>query len=131
MFTYIKAQATLVAGSLADYAVTILLVEILHTGIVPANVAGTATGGILQFMLGRNWAFRAANGKVSIQVIRYLMMTAGNIILSTGLIYLLTHFLSWNYLVSKTIISIVLGLTYNYYLQKKFVFAAQKNKGSQ
>ncbi len=116
----------MVAGSLSDYAVTIMLVEIIHTGIVPANIAGTTTGGILQFVLGRNWAFRAGAGRVSRQVIRYGMMTAGNIILSTGLVYLLTHFLALNYLASKTIVSVALGLTYNYYFQKKFCFHRSK-----
>ncbi len=62
MFTYIKAQATLVAGSLSDYVLTIMLVEIIHTGDCSRQYRRNQQVASCEFVLGRNWAFRAGAG---------------------------------------------------------------------
>jgi putative flippase GtrA len=47
----------------------------------------------------------------------------GNIILSAAGIYIFTEFMHIHYIISKLLSSIVLGLSYNYFMQKYFVFA--------
>jgi putative flippase GtrA len=123
MRTFIKAQASLIIGSLADYAVTILLVEIFHCWYLLSNLAGNISGAILQFLLSRNWAFAAGEKNLSPQIIKFILVWIGSLVLSAAAVYLLTHFLGFNYLLSKTISSVLLGLTYQYILQKKFVFS--------
>jgi putative flippase GtrA len=123
MITYIKAQAALIAGSLADFLVTIILKEVFHCWYVEANMAGNIVGAIAQFILCRNWAFNAGNQKVNFQIFKFIIVWIGNIILSAAGVYLLTNYLAINYIISKTIVSALLGLTYNYFLQKKYVFA--------
>ena len=51
-------------------------------------------------------------------------MWAGNIALSALFVYLITHDLHQHYLVSKLIVSVVLGMTYTYIVSKKFVFTS-------
>ncbi len=122
MFTFLRAQATSVAGSAVDFLATFLLVSVFHIWYVPATITGNVLGGITQFSLARTWAFHAEREPIPNQVLKYLLVWLGNIALSAVGIYLLTEFLHLHYIVSKLIISLILGLTYNYLLQKHFVF---------
>ena len=123
MITYIKAQAASIAGSLADFCVTIFLKEVFNCWYISANMAGNIVGAIAQFILCRNWAFNAANQKMNWQIIKFILVWIGNLLLSAAGVYLLTNYFAINYIISKIIISALLGLTYNYFLQKKFVFS--------
>jgi putative flippase GtrA len=122
MFTFIKVQAASILGSMADYLITILFVEVFHCWYLPANLAGNICGGILQFILCRSWAFGIKGQLSNYQVIKFILVFIGNLLLSAAGIYYFTHDLKINYVISKTITSILLGLTYNYIMQKKFVF---------
>jgi len=123
MLTYLKAQAALIIGSLADYLVTIIMVEVFHSWYLLANLVGNIAGAAVQFMLSRNWAFGAGAGGVKKQVIRFILMWAGNLALSAAGVFALTHYLGFQYILSKVITSVILGLTYNYIVQKRFVFS--------
>ena len=123
MPAFIKVQVASILGSIADYLTTILLTEIFHVWYLISNLSGNTLGGIAQFNLCRYWAFKDIKGKMQIQVTRFILVFAGNLILSAAGVYFFTHFLHINYIISKTITSIVLGVSYNYYMQKKFVFA--------
>jgi putative flippase GtrA len=123
MFTYLKAQAALIVGSLADYLVTIVLVEVFHSWYLVANLLGNISGAVMQFVLSRNWAFEATGGRVRKQVTRFILVWAGNLALSAAGVYFFTQYIGLSYIVSKVITSVTLGLTYNYILQKRFVFS--------
>ncbi len=122
MITFIKVQAASIIGSIADYLVTITLVEIFHTWYVFANLTGNICGGTIQFILSRRWVFKAKGDHTLILIIKFIIFFAGNLILSAAGIFIFTHFIHINYLISKTLVSVILGLTYNYFVQKKFVF---------
>ncbi len=123
MRTFLKVQAASILGSLADYLVTILFVELFNCWYLVASGIGNICGGCMQFILCRNWAFKSQGNKIPVQVFRFFMVFAGNLILSAAGIYFFTQYLRFNYLVSKTVVSVILGVSYNYILQKKFVFA--------
>ena len=122
MLTFLKAQAASIAGSAADFFITILLTEVFHCWYITGNIAGNITGAIAQFILCRNWAFNAANEKINYQIIKFIAVWVGNILLSAAGVYALTNYLGLHYILSKLIVSAFLGLTYNYFLQKNFVF---------
>jgi putative flippase GtrA len=119
---FLKAQSASILGSGADYLITIFLTEFLHLQYIESSLAGNISGGTMQFILCRNWAFRGNRDKATLQMIRFVMVFAGNLILSAAGLYALTVFFKINYLIAKTIVSVVLGTTYNYLLQKNFVF---------
>jgi putative flippase GtrA len=123
MHTYIKAQAAAIIGSGADFLVSILLAEVFQCWYILANIAGNICGAALQFVLSRNWVFGAARGKVSYQAVKYIFFWAGNILLQAAGVFLFRRYSGMSYLLSKTIISVMVGVTYNYFAQKKFVFA--------
>jgi putative flippase GtrA len=106
MRVFIRVQVASILGSAADYAATILLTEIFRCPYLISNFLGNILGGTAQFNLCKHWAFKDTDGKMPVQAMRFI-----------------THFVGLNYIVSKTITSIGLGLTYNYWMQKKYVFA--------
>jgi len=122
MFTFIKAQAVSLTASCIDFLVTIFVVVFLHGWYVSGTIAGTVSGGITYFLLGRAWAFSATEKKMLPQLTRYLLTWAGYLLLNAVAVYLMTRYGGMNYLASKVCVSIVLADSYNYALQKKFVF---------
>jgi len=125
MINFIKAQAAFILGSVVDFLATLFFVELLHVWYLAGNLAGNISGAILQFILCRYWVFDAAQAKISSQVPRFIMIYAGNFLLSAAGVYALTQGLGLHYLLSKIMISVLLGTTYNYLLQKKFVFKGE------
>lgn len=123
MFTFLKVQAASVAGSIVDYLVTIILVSWFHCWYLEASIAGNFLGATTLFILCRNWIFRRDKGSVHLQIMRFILVFVGNMILASIGIYILTHFLKVHYIISKTILSVLLGISYNYIMQKKFVFS--------
>jgi len=122
MLTFIKAQAISLTASLVDFLTTILIVEVFHGWYLWAAVTGTVVGGLTYFLLGRNWVFSAEHRKVIPQMARYLLVWTGYLVLNASFVYLITRFAGLNYVVSKVSVSVLLGISYNYLLQKKFVF---------
>lgn len=122
MITFLKAQAASLTATVTDFVVTVLLKELLDVWYLAASVTGTITGGVVNFLMGRNWVFAAADGKKLKQAMRYLLVWNGNLLLNAGGVYTATHYAGMQYVVSKVLVSLVVGFTYNYFLQKKYVF---------
>jgi putative flippase GtrA len=101
MATFIKAQAASLAATGFDFLTTIVLVN---------------------FMVGRLWAFNASEGKIEWQFIKYVLVWTGNLLLNAAGVFIITRYIGFNYVVSKVITSVVVGIGYNYVLQKTFVF---------
>lgn len=122
MVTFIKAQAASLAATIVDFAVTIILVEVFHCWYLAASVIGTISGGVANFVLGRRWVFKATEKGIPIQAIKYLLVWMGNLVLVSGGVYVVTNYGRINYVLSKILVSVVIGSTYNYLMQKRFVF---------
>ncbi len=120
---FIKLQVAAITGSLLDYLLTILGVEIFHLWYLGCTIGGNIAGGALQFMLNKKWVFKKTVQNTRVQAGRFVLVFAGNILLSAMGVYLFTSGLHLNYIFSKTMISILMGVTYNYFLQQRFVFS--------
>jgi putative flippase GtrA len=117
-----KLQLSSLLATSIDFLITISFIGILEMWYLAATMLGTLCGGIVQFYLNRNWVFSAQKGNIRYQAVRYGAIWAGSLLLNGGGVYLLTHFLSFNYLAGKIVISLIMGCTYNYLLQSHFVF---------
>lgn len=109
-------------ASAADFLITVLLVELTGTRVVLASVEGTISGGIINFIINRSWVFAEGEKKARVQLFRYALVWTGNLALNASGMYLVTHYTNLNYILSKIFVSLLVGIFYNYYLQKKFVF---------
>ncbi|MFY8025379.1 MAG: GtrA family protein [Sediminibacterium sp.] len=119
---FIKAQASSLIASAVDFLLTIFLVEFIHLRAVLAGAIGTITGGIVNFILGRNWVFKSGLQPIPIQAFRYIIVWIGNLILNVSGLAFMVNYMQANYIVSKVFISLLVGIFYNYLLQGKYVF---------
>lgn len=122
MLTFVKAQAASLTASTIDFLTTTFCVEVLKMNAVIGSATGTILGGVTNFTMGRRWAFSARSGKMTLQMYRYILVWVGNLLLNTGGMYVATTFTNVNYLLAKVCISLIVGIGYNYTLQKYFVF---------
>jgi putative flippase GtrA len=122
MLTFLKAQTSSLIASAMDFLITVLLVELTGIRIILASAEGTLSGGIINFIINRSWVFREGDKKTQVQIFRYTLVWAGNLVLNISGMYVITHFTSLNYVISKIFISVLVGVLYNYFLQKRFVF---------
>jgi putative flippase GtrA len=127
MHQFFKAQATSLISTLVDFSLTFFLVEICHQYYLLAVAAGAMAGAIVNFSINRFWSFQATDNSIQNQSYKYVLVWTGSLLLNMSGTYLLTNFLSMNYLYSKIITAICVGLGFNYTLQKYYVFAAKKS----
>lgn len=122
MRTFLKAQASSLISSVVDFLVTVTLKEVFGIYYLTASVIGVISGGVTNFLLGRNIVFSSTEKRVETQAFRYIVVWVGNLILNTLGVYLFTSLLNIEYRISKILVAIIVGLSYNYVLQKFFVF---------
>ncbi len=119
---FFKAQAASLAATIIDFSVTVILKEWLHCWYLLASILGTVSGGIVNFTMNRRWVFGAMDKDMQWQAVKYILVWIGNLVLVSAGVFLLTHYGSLGYLLSKIIVSLAVGIFYNYTLQKRFVF---------
>jgi putative flippase GtrA len=122
MATFIKAQAASVAATIVDFAITIVLKEVFHCWYLLASILGTISGGVVNFLMNRSWVFGAKDRKIHFQAVKYVLVWIGNLLLVSGAVFILTNYAGFDYRISKIIVSVFVGIFYNYVLQKRFVF---------
>lgn len=119
---FLSAQVAAVIGTAVDFAMVIFLTEITGMWYVASNAIGATCGAITNFFLGRNWVFNSTERKITHQAFRYFLVATGSMILNTLGVYLLTEFTGLNYIYSKVIVAVLIAVTFNFLLQKYFVF---------
>ncbi len=122
MAVFLKANIASLSSSLFDYLITIILVTFFKVDAFVASIIGNVCGGVLNFTIGRNWVFQAKEARVRNQAVKYGLVWVGSLFLNAGGMYYLLKIVGLHYLVSKVIVSLLVGVAYNYVLQKKFVF---------
>jgi putative flippase GtrA len=121
--TFVKAQISSLTASFLDFLTTLVCKQVLNFGVITGSATGTIVGGIVNFLIGRNWVFDSSEGRIQNQAVKYFLVWLGNLILTTSGVYSVTHFFHLsNYVISKIIVSCIIGVPYNYLMQKKFVF---------
>ena len=126
MVTFLKAQAAAITGSVIDMLVFFVMAHLI--GKTPdelsiATAVGAFCGGLVNFMIVRKWVFSDGQKGAHVQAGRYMLVWAGSIFLNArGVYFVTTYFATINFLVARILVSILVGVTYNYFLQKRFVF---------
>jgi len=120
---FLKFQISSFIATIVDFGITIFLKEGCGLWYLFSTSAGSILGGVTNFVLGRTWVFKAGGLPPVSQALRYILVWGGSILLNIGGVYLLTSIANFNYLLSKVITSFFIGIFFNYFLQKKFVFS--------
>lgn len=121
---FLKFQLTALVATSVDFAMTILLESGFDFHYPVAVGLGATCGAITAFMINRFWVFSSMKTHPVKQAFNYSLVVGGSIFLNTLGTYLLTESTMLTYLVSKAIVSLIVGFTYSYYFSKRFVFYA-------
>ena len=119
---FFSAQIAALIGTIVDFLTVIILTELVGIWYVISNAIGATCGAIVNFILGRNWVFLSKENKVLNQAIKYFIVALGSMILNTLGVYILTEYTSLHYVLSKVIVAVLIAFTYNFFLQKNYVF---------
>jgi putative flippase GtrA len=123
---FFKAQVASLTATLVDFSTTYILTSLVG---LSSSAAGVICGCILNFLLGRFWVFNANKEKKIEQIPKYMLVWLSSMLLNMGGIIFFTEVLGFYYLISKVVTSTIVGVFFNYYLQKTFVFKT-KTKNS-
>lgn len=124
IFTYLKAQASSLVASAIDFGVTIIAVNLFGWWYLVASITGTVTGGAVNFYVNRKWVFESESTAIKWQILKYILVWAGNLIIVTAGVFILTRFFNLNYVLAKVFSSVLTGISYNYIMQKQFIFSS-------
>jgi putative flippase GtrA len=119
---WMRTQVVAATATTTDFLMTIGLKELAGLWYVASNATGAFCGAVVSFLLLRNWAFKRNADKWHGQAVRYVLASGLSLLLNTGGVWFLTETFDIQYVVSKTIVAIAMGLTINYLLFKHFVF---------
>lgn len=122
MKEFLKVNMASLIATGADFSVAWLAVQCLQFDPLAGNITGTVLGGLVNFLLGRHWAFDAANLPLRSTGFRYLITWMGNLMLNSAGSYTGIRIAGMNYLVTKVITAILVAFCYNYPMQKHYVF---------
>jgi len=121
MSSFYKSQTVSLIATAVDFLVTIFLKEIVGIIYMAAHAIGLISGGFIQFTLNRRWAFKK-DSKTNKMIFRYLLVWMLNFLLNNSVVWCLTHFLQWDFLVSKIATLALMAVSINFFLQKEYVF---------
>ncbi len=118
-----KAQASAFIAGIVDFGGLAILVEYFHVYYAAAVAIAAGMGAVTNFFINRYWAFQAHTHPMGGQAGRYLMVSAGSLLLNTVLVYWCTEKLGTQYMVSKLIVATAVAVFYNYPIHKFYVYA--------
>lgn len=124
-FVFIKAQLSAFIGGLIDYGVMILCTELLHIHYTISIGIGGIVGAVVNFSVNRYWTFnanKASKGPVGSQLVKFIFVVAGSILLKSSGTFLFTNWVKIDYKISRIIVDIIVSLGFNYVLQTYWVF---------
>lgn len=120
--SFYKSQATSIVATTVDFAVLIFFTEIVGIYYVMSTAIGSAVGAVVSFFLGRNWAFRRQDGSLSYQALKYLFVSSASLFLNTNGVFFITEYFGIQYLISKGIVSLLVGVFFNFFMFRYFVY---------
>jgi putative flippase GtrA len=111
-----------IAATATDFLIFIFLAKEMGVWYVASTFISAVTGGIVAFVLNRNWVFMSRDGRLTKQAAKYSIVWGSSILLNTLGLYLIVENTHLVEIVSKIIVSIVVGIGFNFLLNKFFVF---------
>lgn len=120
--TLIKAQVASITATLIDFLLTRVFTEVFGIWYLFSSTLGSSTGGYVNFLLGRLWVFNVGKHDKFLQAKRYVIVWVGSLLLNSLGVYVFTEILRMHYMLSKTLIAVLVGIAFNFYFQKTYVF---------
>ena len=122
LVSFFRYNLVAIIATSLDFLTLVFLTEIIGIWYLASTIIAAITGAISAFLLGRFWVFVSLESKVHHQALRYFLVAAGSVALNSFGVYFFTEFGGFQYMVSKGITAVLVGIGYNYLLGRYFVF---------
>jgi len=119
---FLKFNIVSLIATSVDFIVFVVLTNGMNLYYLSATVIGAICGGITAFALNRNWVFARQEGIINSQILHFFLVWLGSIVLNALGIYLLVEFIIIDEVLSKIITSIIVGILFNFTMNKYYVF---------
>ncbi len=119
---FLRYNVVAIIATATDFSVFILLSNFLHIWYVTATFTSAVCGGIISFILNRNWTFMSKEGKLSKQALKYILVWNGSIVLNTAGLYFIVETTQINEIIAKILVAVVVGIGFNFLMYKYFIF---------
>jgi putative flippase GtrA len=123
----LRHQAGSVVATIVDYSLMITVVSLLGAAPELGTAVGAACGGVVNFILGRRWIFRATEGRSASQAGRYALVSFGSLLLNTAGVHVLASRLQVGYVAVRVVVSLTVSLFWNFPMQRTFVFGESRS----
>lgn len=120
--SFSRSQASAAIGTAVDFTLLFFLVEYLGVWYVAATAIGAIAGGATNFYMNRSWSFGATHRHWHLQALRYALTSGTSLALNVAGTYLLTDFMKVHYALSAALVSLSVGLGFNFPMHRYFVF---------
>ncbi len=105
-----------------DFTLLIFFTEVAGFWYLLSTIIGAIGGGVTAFILERNWTFKSKDGKVSVQAIKYFFIWISSILLNVAGMYLFVDLIEIQYIYSKIIVAVMVGVGFNFVTHKYYIF---------
>lgn len=133
---FLRAQFSAQLATVLDFTITFLLYYLFAVSGGAATFVGAFCGGVLNCVVNYEWTFRASGLSKRRVVLKYAFVWAGSIFLNTwgtcllaarledspALWHVLGPFAVSHFAIAKVVTAILVGLFWNYYMQRCFVY---------
>ena len=119
----IKSQLGSFLATAFDFSSLFLLTELCGIYYVISAGIASGIGAIVGFLVQRNWAFKRTDKKWQGQAIKYGLVSLLILLLNMAGIYLFTELLHFQYMISKLVIAIVIGIFVSFPLFRYYVYS--------
>lgn len=123
LWQWVRHHLSSVAATAVDYTLMIVCVEAIGLLPVPATVVGAFAGAATNFTLNRIFTYRVRDVAVRHQTWRYVIVSGASLALNAAGEKLFCDVLGLHYFVARVITSVIVSNTWNYPLQRFFVFS--------
>lgn len=116
-------------ATFVDFGTSYLVLHYLSLSYGLSTVLGNITGGIVGFVLSRLWVFQdSLSEKSHTQLIKYILVSAGNSLMNTVGVIALSKIISADYLIIRALVGTFVFIVYSYGLNRWFVFNAKSHE---
>ncbi len=119
---FLKYNVVAAVATAVDFTILVFMTEVLQIWYLLSAITGAVTGGIMSFFLERNWTFKKKDGKISKQALKYSLIWITSIILNISGLYLFVEYFGIEYIISKIIVAITVGIGFNFLTHKYYIF---------
>lgn len=118
----LRSQASSAISTVFDFGGAGILHYVFSVHYAIASPIGNILGAIVSFNLGRRWAFKRQDGKISHQAIKYAMTSLLSAAINTAGIAILTENFDIDPGWSKAIVAFFVGISFNFLMFRYFVY---------